>query len=505
MVLVPVVTHARPARVCAVFPIAIGLFCFSPAAEARNWSINPGVTLSGTYSDNVAPDSGEFDTSDFVTQINPQLRAALNGRRIQADLDYRMQNILYAKNKRSSTYQQYLARAGAEVLPEHFFIDASSSLTQRIVNTNGVRVRNNYTITGNRTDQLTASIRPAWHQPLGGSAEALLDYEHGLVRFDDGKVAGTTSDSRLDSASLTINSLSGERRLSWKINAQGQRIDYDDNAFDDVKLRHAGLLLGDQIIPAFTPLALLGYEDNDFGDRLSSTDPKGPFWALGFRWQPNARSELEVLAGRRFFGNTYRLNWRQRGRYLTSGLAYSEEIQGETTSALEGVSLIDNPGAYSNFALGVTGDVFLSKTTRASVEFTKSKTSIVITPFYRKREFEDSGQDESVGGIDGTWAWAFAPRSTFTLSLYWDKTDARSGDDNQTFAYSALELQRRLGKQSTASIEYSYTDADSDDKEVAYTENAITAQLTHWFGTAAEKAPEFPSRRSRRRLREPQF
>ena len=196
----------------------------------------------------------DIDQSDFVTQINPELRATLNGRRIQADLDYRLQNILYARNNRSTTYQQYLARAGAEVLPEHFFIDSSSTLTQQIINTSGVRTNNNYTITDNRTDQLTASIRPSWHQSLGSNAEALLDYEHGIVKYDSGKVAGTTSDSQLDSVSLTANSVSEERRLSWKVNVADQRINYDDNAFDDLKIRHAGLLLGYQIIPGLVPL-----------------------------------------------------------------------------------------------------------------------------------------------------------------------------------------------------------------------------------------------------------
>jgi hypothetical protein len=494
----------RP-RGIAVLPIVFSLFCTSAAAETRNWSINPGISLSGTYSDNVAPNLTGFDETDFVTQINPELRAELDGRRVQAHLNYRMQNILYADNDEDATYHQYLARAGAEVLREHFFIDASSTLTQRTENTNGVRVRNNYTITGNRIDQLTASIRPSWYQPIGSYAEALLDYEHGIVNFDDVELPGTISDSRLDAVSLTVNNRSEAQRLSWKFNARGQQIDYEDNALDEVKLRHAGLLLGYRVMPRLSPLALIGYEDNDYGNRPVSTDPTDPYWALGFRWQPNPRSELEALAGHRFFGNTYRLNWRQRGRYLTSELAYTEKIQDETTSALGGVSLIDYPGAYPTVALGVTGNVFLSKTIRATAKFKKSKTSITITPFFEKREFGDSSLDERVGGIRGKWEWAFAPRTVFTASLHWDDTDARIGEEDQTFIWSALQLQRQLGQQATASIQYAYTEADSDDSQLAYTENALTAQLTYWFGTPVEKETEPSSRRSRRQQREPLF
>ena len=252
-----------------------------------------------------------------------------------------MQNILYANNDdENSTYHQYLARAKAEVLPEHFFIDASSSLTQRNISTNGVRVNNNFTLTGNRTDQLTARIRPYWYQPIGSYAEALLDYERGFVKYDDdNSVLNTnTEESILDAASLTINSLPGARRLSWKISIREQNIIYEDDDFDDQRFRSASLLLGYEIIPGLSPLALVGYEDNGYGDKQYRTDPRGSVWAVGFRWQPNARNELEALAGRRFFGNTYLVNWQQRGRYLTSALTYSEELDGEATSALEAVS-----------------------------------------------------------------------------------------------------------------------------------------------------------------------
>jgi hypothetical protein len=416
-----------------------------------------------------------------------------------------LQNIHYARNDLNTTYQQYLARAGAEILPEHFFVDAASSLTQRTINTYGLRVNNNYAITDNRIDQHTASIRPSWYQSLGSNAEALLDYEHGIVNYNDSQVAGTTSDSSLDSASLVMNSLSEQRRLSWKVIGQVAHINYADDAFDDLTLRHAGLLLGYRIVPGFSPLALIGYEDNDFGNDFGSTDPKGAIWALGFRWQPSTRSELEVLAGRRFFGNTYRVKWRQRGRYLTSELSYTEDFEDGTILALQEVSLMENVGAYPLSSLGVTGNVYLSKTFQASARYQKSKTTITITPFYTQRVYDTSSQDQSDTGIYGSWGWAFAPNTTLNVNLQWDKTDTPSGDQNQTFTYSSIQLQHKLGDQTTASLGYFYTRSDSSDQQLAYNENAVSAQLIHWFGTPPRKAPEPTAPRLRRQMREPQF
>ena len=204
----------------AVLLVIFSLLCCSAAVAAKNWSINPGIQFGETYTDNVAPGSGESDESDFITQINPVLKAELNGNRIQANLNYRMQNLFYKRNNdENDTFHQFLARASAEVLPEHFFVDASSSQTQRIIFTNGVRVRNNYNITGNRTNQFTASIRPSWYQPIGSFAEALLNYGHGIVKYSEASAA----DSSLDSASLAIYSLPREQRLSWNIIAQGAK------------------------------------------------------------------------------------------------------------------------------------------------------------------------------------------------------------------------------------------------------------------------------------------
>ena len=120
-------------RSIAVLLGLLSLLCCNAQVQARNWAINPGISLIETYSDNVAPGiagATGADETDFITQINPSLLAEINGRRLQANLNLRLQNIQYARNNESDNFQQYLARGKAEVLPDHFFIDASSSLRQ---------------------------------------------------------------------------------------------------------------------------------------------------------------------------------------------------------------------------------------------------------------------------------------------------------------------------------------------------------------------------------------
>ena len=79
--------------------------------------------------------------------------------------------------------------------------------------------------------------------------------------------------------------------------------------------------------------------------------------------------------------------------------------------------------------------------------------------------------------------------------MHRDKTDKSGGVVDQTFTWSDVQLERRLGKQTTASIKYSYTKSGSADSQDAYTENAITVQLAHFFGTPTRETSALPSRR----------
>jgi uncharacterized protein (PEP-CTERM system associated) len=451
-------------------------------SQARNWSFDPGLSISETYSDNinVAPDG--FEQSDFVTQINPTIKAELNGRRVKGNVNYRMQNFLYADNSDdNTTFHQYVARGNAELLLKHFFVDAASTLTQRIVDTRGVRVPNNYSIVGNRTDQLTFAVRPYWRHELGSYAEAQVHYEYGFVDFDDDKVKGRISDSDLNNISLSMKNLDDEDRLSWEVRYGNQHINYKDEAFDSQRFQRGGLILDYGLIHNFHLIGLGGYEDNDFGARLFTTTPTGPFWAVGFRWEPSLRSKLEAFFGDRFFGNTYRVLWEQRSRYLTTELSYTEDLGGEASFALENVSLIDDPTYFPGIGLSVTSDVFLRKLLSATVHFEKSKTTLVIRPFFEKREFEQSIEDEETFGVDSSWDWRLTARTTLAFRLLWQRLKFSDTNQKDDFIYATAGVRRQLSPRILGTLEYTHTISDTDAPLLEYTENAITLTLTRTF------------------------
>src|SRR2546423_15691081 len=67
------------------------------SASAETWRIAPSLTVAETLTDNVnlAPDG--LKRSDLITQIVPGIRIDGTGARLKLNLNYQMNNILYAR------------------------------------------------------------------------------------------------------------------------------------------------------------------------------------------------------------------------------------------------------------------------------------------------------------------------------------------------------------------------------------------------------------------------
>jgi hypothetical protein len=456
------------------------------SAYPRNWRIIPSVAASETYTTNVTLGSGENKLDDFVTQLNPELKAEFNGRRLQADLDFRMQNLLYAKNSDfNDTFYQYDAEANAELLEDRIFLEAASNLWQEIISTDGRFAFNNLAVTRNRTNVLTASVSPYWRHRVGSAAETVLRYQFGIVDFLDNQVPGQTDDSRLNAFSAAINSLPKERRLSWGLQYGQQRVDYvgSDVATDNLKFERAQAELGYRITAPLEIIGTGGYENNDFGaTTVSEDDPRGAIWQAGVRWQPGPHSQLEAAFGRRFFGNTYRLLWRQEAKRLASELSYTEELDTDAGALLVGGrGLAKTPETVVLRGVSRTPDVFLAKRFVARATLAMPRSELGIDLFSVNRDFLTRGGSERPRGINLDWAWRAWPRTDVILNFLWYWIKPRFTDRRDQPAQVSAMVQRQIGPDTTGSIEVAYTRVDSDEPEFAYTDTSLTVNLTHSF------------------------
>src|SRR5690349_19753266 len=92
-----------PDAACRTYPFrvtfsaAVAVFLLSSHSEASEWRIRPRLNLIETYSDNVRLGAAG-SSDDFITQINPGIIARGVASRYNIDVNYMMNNLIYANN-----------------------------------------------------------------------------------------------------------------------------------------------------------------------------------------------------------------------------------------------------------------------------------------------------------------------------------------------------------------------------------------------------------------------
>jgi hypothetical protein len=124
------------------------------------WSFVPTIRLRGTATDNVDQAPDDRARSDFITEIMPGIRIDGNGKRVKLHLDYRMDNLIYARDSSQNDLRNFLNAFGSLEAIEHFlFIDARASIDQEAISPFGPRPTDT-TTSANRTETRTYQVSP---------------------------------------------------------------------------------------------------------------------------------------------------------------------------------------------------------------------------------------------------------------------------------------------------------------------------------------------------------
>jgi uncharacterized protein (PEP-CTERM system associated) len=134
--------------------LALYLVCAN-SANAGDWDITPRISVAEIFSDNINLDDDDKE-SDLVTEITPGISIHGEGGLLKADIDYQMQNAIYASNSDANgTFHQLDAFANAELAKNLFFVDASSTMGQALISADNTVSTGNLNNAGNRTDFAT--------------------------------------------------------------------------------------------------------------------------------------------------------------------------------------------------------------------------------------------------------------------------------------------------------------------------------------------------------------
>ncbi|MBK7353600.1 MAG: TIGR03016 family PEP-CTERM system-associated outer membrane protein [Nitrosomonas sp.] len=154
---------------------------------AGEWRVVPGLHINERYTDNFRLGggiAGSKGNDEFITQLNPSILINGNARRYRVDVNYLMNNLIYANHSEFNRVRHQLNALGTvELIKDRFFIDGRAMIMQQnasLIGAQGLDNANSF----NRRDVNILNVSPYYRHRFGDFATAELRYTHGEVRAE---------------------------------------------------------------------------------------------------------------------------------------------------------------------------------------------------------------------------------------------------------------------------------------------------------------------------------
>jgi uncharacterized protein (PEP-CTERM system associated) len=501
---------SSPAPATATAPAATT----EPASSGRGgWTFVPTISLRGTATDNVDQAPGDLARSDFITEIIPGIRIDGNGKRVKLHLDYRMDNLIYARDSSQNDLRNYLNAFGSLEAIEHvLFIDARAAIDQEAISPFGPRP----TVTNgtNRTETRTYQVSPYVQGRLLGTTSYLLRYDY----VDQHTTESATGDEQ---NSLVTGRLQGETRidaLGWSLEATSQRTNYEQSR-DTQDDRARGVLVY-AFDPQFHVNVTGGYERNNY---VTLQTEGNATYGGGFEWAPTPRSKVYGNWEHRFFGEGWNYGASNRSPYLALSYSDRRDVTTDAQSSIGGAGytaaynmlfaalatrfpdpidraaeaqrLLDSGNIPSDLGLPsdfIVGNSYVERRQEARAALLGVRNTLSFAIYRLTRDnLVATGPDIPPGTTPDTREWGgsanlahkLTPFTTFNVGGTWHETTSTSGPDITSKEWTArMGLATQFGPRTTGSLEYRFTRFTSDATTNSdYRENEFIATLYYQF------------------------
>jgi uncharacterized protein (PEP-CTERM system associated) len=488
---------------------------------AVKWELVPTLSLEEHYTDNVslAPDGA--NRSEWATIATPGFNLNVTGRDWALIGSYGAQGIYRANSGTSEVnHQASLNSIGSiELYPQLLYLETRGGVSQQNFSTLAQQSADNVNTAGNRATVRSLVVSPFLRHSFGTDARAEARYTYSSV--DSG--AGALSDSAANRIDLRLVSGAAYKLMTWSAEYSKEVIDYTSTNNRSNTSEKFGITVRRLITPTFGLLGTVGYEEHDYA--TIGEAPKGAAWSVGVSWTPTPRTNLVATAGKRYFGDTYALDFSHRMRAMVFSAKYSEDVtttrqqlilpsSASTAGYLDQLfitqfpdpilrqqavqSFITQNGLPSNLVVPVeffTNQFFLEKRWGLAVGFVGARHSFLTNYYNSNRESLQTGAavDGSAGdfassttvkqsGASATWSWRITPLDASNLSVGYTKSESPGLGRETNLTYMRWVLNHRFGKDLDGALSVRRQQSDSNQGgTLDYTENAVTVSLKMSF------------------------
>ena len=457
--------------------VAVSLVGLPCSALAAQWRVNSGVEVSERYSDN--ENLSATDKKDkFVTVVSPEISlSGSGGGRINYDV---LASLTHRESSdgNDSTNPALSGNANAELVDRILFFDVSSTINQNRVDP--FRSTGDDDVSRSQSDNVTTTYSYTLSPYLLGRINSFADMELRYSYDEQWNSDSDVGDSSRQAVSFNLNSGRDFSIFDWGLVGNYSKIDSDDSdngQSNDDELKSADLRLGYRVSRKLRLRGSVGREWNDFDSVRSDVD--GERWDFGLIWTPNKRTTINIGYGERFFGNTPTVDISYRRKKSVFTASYVKELTDARTLRSEQGIFDEDP--FGNPIDPVTGDpVFVypdeGQIVDERISFSWSRqgkrTTLTWNGDYSVQEPQSSREEVVFISSSLELTRRLTSKLSFDTSVDWENQENELDEEFETWRFN-MGLSRPIGSKSNVSLQYTYTDRDSDLTDDGYEENRV--------------------------------
>ena len=458
--------------------------------------VDPRLAAAVAYVDN--SDLASANTSgQFVEQAIPGIRLSYDGLRAQVFLDYQLQALRFEGDGSNQVFQQGQFGLQAAALQDWFYFDLGAAREQTVVNPAAQVNTGNLFQVGNTADSVNAHVTPILRHSFS-YADLEAKYTYGFVHYTQAGNLQTPGNLSFDNSKnqnelVRLSSNDPLARFSWEARYRHDKVDYD--IAEDLDYEQVYGQLGFHLTPSLQLLGRGGRE-SDPREGVSTGGLTATSWMGGFSWLDAERTELRVLAGRRFFGTAYDGLLRYTGRVLDMNVSYIEEPTTQsqdqvlrststpTTTDLVPTQIVGGNQLIGNGQFARAGtDIYLLKRLTGQIGLRGRLTTIYLSLYSERRSYFTLplGEDR-VHGATITATRKLGPTLTLEGDASIDDETLREGDAFRQYTY-AVRLIQQLGLRTRLTLSGNRTQRSGGLNP--YSANWVLLQVEMHFGRTA--------------------
>ena len=396
---------------------------------AFNFTIDPAISVSETFTDNVNLSSDGFKDDEFILSLNPGLTISSDSRIHDSTFNYILQKVHFLNLERTDTFNSLNSDGEFEFLKDRFFTEYNIRNGQQNVSNTGALATDNLSINNNRQNVFSYQVHPYWIQRFGTFAFLELGFDFNEIISDNNDSTSELIDIKLDHGTLF-------NRILWDVDFSDETIDSESGPRTEFRNITANVRY--LLTRKFALIASIGYDDNKF---QSSDDISGELWNAGAEWNPSRRTSLSAAVGERFFGTDFRLNASHRTKKARFEITFDQTPETTRQNLLDqqvfnlsdifGDTIIDpvtgQPATLDVLVPQQSNEVLINRQFRLLASYDYRKTFVSVEFFMTERDFQLTGDTEDNYGTRVNWRWDLSPTLNSETVFDYNVQDSRQG------------------------------------------------------------------------------